>query len=71
MALAYQVIDAVRAGRLKLVLANFEPPPLAIHIVYPSTRLLSAKVRAFVELVTTTCNWRFVDLRRPRTSPAI
>jgi DNA-binding transcriptional LysR family regulator len=62
MVLGYQVMDAVRAGRLRVVLADFEPAPLPIHLVYPSTRLLSAKVRAFVELATKTCNWRFVDL---------
>jgi len=62
MVLAYQVAEAVRAGRLRIVLADFEPPPLPIHIVYPTTRLLSAKVRAFVDLVTATCDWRFVDL---------
>ena len=60
--LAYQVVDAVRAGRLKVVLADFEPPPLPIHLVYPTTRLLSAKVRAFVELATTTREWHYVKL---------
>lgn len=62
MVLAFQVIDAVRAGRLKVVLADFEPPPLPIHLVYPTTRLLSAKVRAFVDLATTSCDWHFVAL---------
>lgn len=62
MALGYQVADAVRAGRLRVVLADYEPPPLPIHIVYPTTRLLSAKIRAFVDLVTSTCDWRFVEL---------
>lgn len=62
MVLAYQVASAVRAGRLQVVLADFEPPPLPIHIVYPTTRLLSAKVRAFIDEVTATCDWRFVDL---------
>lgn len=62
LALAYQVADAVRAGRLRIVLASFEPPPRPIHVVYPTSRLLSAKVRAFIDLVTTTCAWRFVDL---------
>ncbi len=61
MVLGYQVIDRVRAGRLRVVLADFEPPPLPIHLVYPSTRLLSAKVRAFVELAAKTRAWRFVD----------
>lgn len=62
MQLAYQVAPAVRAGRLKVVLAGFEPPPLPIHVVYPTTRLLSAKVRAFVDLALETCDWQFTDL---------
>ncbi len=62
LVLAYQVLDALRAGRLRIVLRDFEPPPLPIHIVFPSTRLLSAKVRAFVELVAKTCDWRFVEI---------
>jgi len=64
MVLGYQVAEAVRAGRLEILFADHEPPPLPIHIVYPTTRLLSAKVRAFVELVTATCNWRFVELQK-------
>lgn len=62
MVLAYQVADEVRAGRLRIVLADAEPAPLPIRVVYASTRLLSAKVRAFVELVGATCDWRFVEL---------
>lgn len=62
MALAYQVEQSVKAGKLKIVLADFEPPPLPISVVYPTTRLLSAKVRAFVDLISKTCDWRFVDL---------
>jgi DNA-binding transcriptional LysR family regulator len=61
MVLAYQVIDAIRAGRLRVVLRDLEPPPLPIQIVYPTTRLLSAKVRAFVELARKTAKWQFVD----------
>jgi DNA-binding transcriptional LysR family regulator len=62
MVLAYQVIDHVRAGRLRVILSSFEPPPLPIHLIYPTTRLLSAKVRAFGEHVGSTCDWRFVEL---------
>jgi DNA-binding transcriptional LysR family regulator len=58
-ALSYQVVDAVQAGRLRIVLEAFEPAPLPIHFVYPSSRLLSAKVRTFVELGAATCDWRF------------
>jgi DNA-binding transcriptional LysR family regulator len=62
LVLAYQVADALRAGRLRIILPEFEPPPLPIQLVYPSTRLLSAKVRAFVDLAARTCDWHFVDL---------
>ncbi|MFZ6184229.1 LysR family transcriptional regulator [Nannocystis pusilla] len=62
VALAYQVAEAVRAGRLEVVLAEFEPPPQPIHLVYPSARLVPAKVRAFVDLVLKTCDWSFVAL---------
>lgn len=58
-ALSYQVVDAVKAGRLRIVLESFELPSLPIHFVYPSSRLLSAKVRTFVELAAATCDWRF------------
>lgn len=57
--LAYQAADSIKAGRLKIVLADYEPPPMPIHLVYPTSRLLSAKVRAFVDLVVAQANWRF------------
>jgi DNA-binding transcriptional LysR family regulator len=57
--LAYQAAEAIKAGRLRIVLAKFEPPPLPIHIVYPTSRLLSAKVRAFIDLVIDTSDWHF------------
>jgi DNA-binding transcriptional LysR family regulator len=55
----YQAADAIRRGRLRIVLAKFEQPPLPIHLVYPTSRLLSAKVRAFIDLVIETTDWRF------------
>ena len=57
--LAYQAADAIRAGRLRIVLQKFEQPLLPIHIVYPTSRLLSAKVRTFIDLVTEVSNWHF------------
>ena len=57
--LAYQAADSIKAGRLKIVLAEFEAPPLPIQIVYPTSRLLSAKVRSFVDLVTESSDWHF------------
>jgi len=57
--LAYQAAAAIKSGRLKIVLAKFEPPPLPVHIVYPTSRLLSAKVRTFIDLVIETSDWHF------------
>jgi len=49
-ALAYQVDEAVRDGRLRLVLPELEPAPVPVHLVYPAGRAASAKVRAFIAL---------------------
>jgi DNA-binding transcriptional LysR family regulator len=57
--LAYQATGAIRRGGVRIVLAKFELPASPIHIVYPTSRLLSAKVRTFVDLVTETADWHF------------
>jgi DNA-binding transcriptional LysR family regulator len=57
--LAYQAAEAIKAGRLRVVLAKFEHPPLPIHVVYPTSRLLSAKVRTFIDLVLEISEWHF------------
>jgi DNA-binding transcriptional LysR family regulator len=57
--MAYQAAEAIKAGRLQIVLAKFEQPALPIHIVYPTSRLLSAKVRTFIDLVVETSDWHF------------
>jgi DNA-binding transcriptional LysR family regulator len=57
--LAYQAADAIKGGRLRIVLAKFEPPALPIHLVYPTSRLLSSKVRTFIDLVTEISDWHF------------
>jgi DNA-binding transcriptional LysR family regulator len=48
-ALSYQVHDAVAAGRLRLVLQPFERRPVPVNVMYPSLRLASANVTAFVK----------------------
>ena len=57
--MAYQAAESLKAQRLKIVLTSFERPALPIHIVYPTSRLLSAKVRTFIDLVTETADWHF------------
>lgn len=48
--LVYQVADEIRAGRLKIVLAEYEPAPTPVHVVTLAGRKAPAKVRAFVDL---------------------
>ncbi|HEY9063345.1 MAG TPA: LysR family transcriptional regulator [Burkholderiaceae bacterium] len=48
-ALAYQVDADLRAGRLKVVLAEFESMPVPVQLVYVAGRKAPAKVRAFVD----------------------
>ncbi len=62
MALSYQVAEHVRDGRLALVMTDHEPPPYPVQIVYPSSRLLSLKVRAFLEQAIATRDWNFLSL---------
>lgn len=47
--LDYQVREALAAGLLQRVLQNFEPAPIPVQIVYPHSRLLSSRVRSFVD----------------------
>ncbi|ETR77034.1 LysR family transcriptional regulator [Afipia sp. P52-10] len=57
--LAYQAADAIREKRLTIVLQNYERPAQPIQFVYPASRLLSAKVRTFVDLALATRHWDF------------
>jgi DNA-binding transcriptional LysR family regulator len=47
--LAYQAHKLLSAGKLVQVLAEYEPAPLPINLVYPHSRLLSPRLRAFVD----------------------
>jgi DNA-binding transcriptional LysR family regulator len=48
-ALSYQVEPLLRAGALLRVLENYEPEPLPVHLVLPSSRHMAQRVRAFVD----------------------
>jgi DNA-binding transcriptional LysR family regulator len=47
--LSYQVWDAVRAGRLTLILQQFAPPPMPVSVAYQARRIASANVAVFVK----------------------
>jgi DNA-binding transcriptional LysR family regulator len=46
---SYHVAQFVKDGRLKIVLANAEHPPLPVHLLTPPGRMTVPKVRAFVD----------------------
>jgi DNA-binding transcriptional LysR family regulator len=46
---SFHVAQAVKDGRLSLLLEEFEPPPLPVNIVYLGGGLLPLKVRAFLD----------------------
>jgi DNA-binding transcriptional LysR family regulator len=60
MVLSYQVVDELKEGALTILLPRFEPPPLPIQLVFPATRLLSANVRAFIDLTVATRKFNFL-----------
>jgi DNA-binding transcriptional LysR family regulator len=45
----WAVAEELRSGRLRRLLAGWEGPVSTIHAVYPGNRLMSMKVRAFVD----------------------
>jgi DNA-binding transcriptional LysR family regulator len=65
----HNVDDDLRAGRLVRVLPDWRDPETPFHAVYPSTRHLSPKVRAFVEHLTKAMkspSWERPQRRHPR-----
>ena len=45
--------DDIKAGTLQAVLTNYAPEEISIYAVYPSRRHLSAKLRMFIDFLTT------------------
>ncbi len=48
--LSYQVADQLRGGELKIVLSEFEPTALPVHLMHHEGRHAAQKVRAFLDL---------------------
>jgi DNA-binding transcriptional LysR family regulator len=59
--LSYQVAPHVADGALRIVLREFEPRPLPIHVVHQEGRRASAKLRSFIDFA----------VGRLRATPAI
>lgn len=48
---AFVLKEAMERGTLELVLADWVPEPVPLHVVYPENRHLSGKIRVFVDWV--------------------
>jgi DNA-binding transcriptional LysR family regulator len=46
---AFHCVEDLRARRLERVLRDWTVPPIPVHVIYPTTRHLSPKVKTFVE----------------------
>ncbi|RNF32361.1 LysR family transcriptional regulator [Massilia aurea] len=49
--LSYQIADQLTAGRLKIVLSEYEEAPWPVHLVHRESKFGSSKVRNFIDLL--------------------
>ncbi|WP_312364595.1 LysR family transcriptional regulator [Ensifer sp.] len=59
---SYHVAEHMRNGRLKIVLADAEHPPLPVHLLAPHGRMSVPKVRAFVDFAAPILRAEFLRL---------
>jgi DNA-binding transcriptional LysR family regulator len=70
---SYHVAEYVKDGRLKIVLADAEHPPLPVHLLTPPGRMAVPKVPAFIDFAVPRFAFRVCSHRgrRGNTSPLI
>lgn len=49
--MSYQVAPELASGKLKILLSEFEPAPVPIHILHREGRYAATKVRSFIDLM--------------------
>lgn len=59
--LHYQVAAELADGQLVRLLREFEPPELPVQLVYPHSRLLSSRVRSFIDWMAGRLRLRIPD----------
>jgi DNA-binding transcriptional LysR family regulator len=52
-AVLWQVRELVERGDVELALTRFEPPPMLMRAVWPSTKILLEKTRLFIDFIAT------------------
>jgi DNA-binding transcriptional LysR family regulator len=48
----YQVVDAVKCGKLRIVLEKYEPEPVPVHLVHATRGQMPLKMRRFLDFAT-------------------
>jgi len=43
--------EAIKEGKLEILLPEYEPEPLALYAVYAHRQLLASKVRSFIDFI--------------------
>jgi DNA-binding transcriptional LysR family regulator len=69
--LSYQILEAKRAGRLELVLKDYELPAWPISFVYAGQQLLPKKLRAFLDFAAPRLRDRLHDEKATFESQAL
>jgi DNA-binding transcriptional LysR family regulator len=67
--LSYQVAAAIHERRLKIVLADAEPPPLPVHLIHPAQSHTPLKLRRFIEFAAPRLKKALAEIER-RLSPS-
>jgi DNA-binding transcriptional LysR family regulator len=48
----FLVGEAVKQGKLKVILTAFEPEPMGLYVVYPHRNLMATKLRSFIDFIS-------------------
>lgn len=67
--LSYQSAQAVKDGKLDIVLAGFEPEPLPVNLVHAGQSLQPQKMRAFLDFVVPRLRERLSHLEAAQIGP--
>lgn len=62
--LHYQCADAVRDASLRIVLPDFEPEPLPVHLLHAGRQTLPSKARVFLDFATDRLRQRLREVER-------
>ncbi|MFV8752656.1 LysR family transcriptional regulator [Nannocystaceae bacterium ST9] len=70
IALSYMVGEAIAKGSLALVLDEFAPPEIPVHLVIPESRVVAAKVRSFLDFAASRLGERLASEATRLQAPA-